>query len=212
MSELSTTSTARSRPGWLIPVVAIGVVVLIIIVSLAGSYNGMVKKRNAVNQQFAQVDTELQRQFDLIPNVVNSVKGAQAQEQTVFNDIAQARTQYAGAKSNDAKVDAANNLQSAISRLLVIQENYPDLKSNQLVQNLITELEGSQNRITQERRQYNAVTTDYNNYIQTFPRNIAAGFFGFNSKTLFNATPAAETTTPTVQLTPLPSTTAAPAQ
>jgi LemA protein len=211
VSELSTPS-ARPRPGWLIPVVAIGVVVLILVISFSSSYNGMVKKRNAVNQQFAQVDTELQRQFDLIPNVVASVRGAQAQEQTVFNDIAQARTQYAGANSNDQKVDAANNLQSAISRLLVIQEAYPDLQSNQLVQNLITELEGSQNRITQERRQYNDVVTSYNNSIQTFPRNIAAGIFGFHTKTLFNATTQAETTTPTVQLTPLPPTTAAAGQ
>jgi LemA protein len=201
MTNISSTSSFRSRPRWLVPVVVVAVVVLIIVVSFASSYNGMVHKRNNVNQAFSQVDVELQRQFDLIPNVVASVKGAQAQEQAVFGAIANARTKYAGASSDDQKVSAANDLQSAVGRLLVIQENYPDLQSNQQVQNLITELEGSQNRITQARRDYNSTVTDYNNAIQSFPRNIVAGMFGFHSRTLFTANAEAQNT-PSVNLTP----------
>jgi LemA protein len=203
------TALALSGPksrGWLVPVaVVVGLIVLIGAI-FGSSYNGMVKKRNAVDNQFAQVDVQLQRQMDLIPNVVASVKGGQQQERDVIESIAQARTQYAGAQSTDDKVEAANNLQGALGRLLVIQENYPDLKSNQLVQNLITELEGSQNRISQERRLYNNVVTDYNNSIQSFPRNIVAGLFGFDKRTLFAADDAARSGPPVVDLSPTPTT------
>lgn len=201
LTQINPAPSKKSFPGWLIPLGVVAAVLFVIIASLAGSYNGLVKKRNAVDNQFGQIDVALQRQLDLIPNVVASVKGGQQQERDVINAIAQARTQYAGARSTDDKVDAANNLQSALGRLLVINEQYPDLKSNQLVQNLITELEGSQNRIAQERRLYNDVVTDYNNSTQTFPRSIIAGLFGFDKRNLFAATAAAQTP-PTVDLSP----------
>lgn len=191
-------SGSKSRPGWLVPLAVIGAIAVLAVLILGGSYNGLVKKRNAVDNQFAQVAVQLERRYALIPNIVNSVKGGQQQERDVINSIAQARTQYAGAKGNDEKVAASNNLESALSRLLVINEQYPDLKSNALVQNLITELEGTENRVAQERRKYNDAVTDYNNSIQSFPRNIVAGMFGFDKKNLFEVSNPSANNAPTV--------------
>ncbi len=199
---------SKKRPAWLIPLVVIGLLFVILFVSFKNSYNGMVQRRNAVDQQFAQIDVQLQRRYDLIPNVVASVKGGQQQERDVIGAIAQARTQYAGARSADDRVAASNNLESALGRLLVINEQYPDLKSNALVQQLITELEGTENRVGQERRKYNDVVTDYNTHIQSFPRNLAAGMFGFDKRDLFLSAPAAQQA-PTVDFS---STTTAPAR
>jgi LemA protein len=208
VTEIVSPSGARSRPGWLIPLIVVAAIILIVILPLISSYNGLVNKRNAVNQSFADLDTQLQRRNDLIPNLVNSVKGALNQEQAVFGELADARTRYAGATTDDQKIAAANQTEGALGRLLVIVESYPQLQSNQNIQNLMTQLEGTENRIAQARRDYNGVTTAYNTSIQHFPRSVVAGMFGFHSRTLYKAQPQA-TTPPTVEFNNGPTTTLA---
>jgi LemA protein len=166
---------------------AIVVVVIIIAVSLMGMYNGLVTKSQAVDAQWAQVETQYQRRFDLIPNLVNSVKGIMKQEQTVFDAIAQARTQYGSATTVDAKAQAAGQVETALGRLLAIVENYPELKSSQNVTSLMDELAGTENRISVERRRYNDLVRDYNTQIKTFPTNMLAGTFGFSEKQYFQS-------------------------
>jgi LemA protein len=169
----------------------LGAVVLIAIV-LFGAYNGLVSKNNAIDGQWAQVETQYQRRFDLIPNLVESTKGVMQQEKDVFEAIANARTQYGGAKTVDQKVSAADNLDSALSRLLVIVENYPQLKSNETVSKLMDELAGTENRIAVERRRYNELVQDYNLSVKVVPNNIVAGIFGFHERTYFKPTAGAE--------------------
>jgi LemA protein len=185
------------RAGCLIPaLVAAGVVVLLVLI-LGGSYNGLVDKDTAVDRSFADLDAQLQRRNDLIPNLVGAVKGVLGQEQAVFGELARARTQYAGATSDDQRIAAANDVSAGLGRLLVIVEAYPQLQSAQNVQDLQIQLEGTENRIAQARRDYNGVTTEYNRSIRQFPRSLLAGVFGFDKRTLFQAIPGA-TTPPTV--------------
>src|SRR5580700_667513 len=159
-------------------------VVLVIVALLVGSSfisrrNQMAIKREAVNAAWAQVDVVLQRRADLIPNLVQTVKGYAVQEQTVFGDIAAARAALVGAKTPSDKIAANGQLDSALSRLLVIVENYPQLKSNENFQRLQDELAGTENRIAIERRRYNAAVQDYNTYISLFPNSLVASFGGF---------------------------------
>jgi LemA protein len=177
------------------------IVVLLILVILYGwaKYNTLVKGNIAVDQQWAQVQSQYQRRFDLIPNLVNSVKGAMTQEQKVFDDIAQARTQYAGATTPDAHAAAASQVEGSLARLLVVMENYPQLKSIDTVQSLIAELSGTENRIAVERMRYNDMVASYNASVQTFPGSLVSGMFGFHSRALFQAQAGAETP-PTVNL------------
>ncbi len=154
-----------------------------------GTYNSLVAEKVAVQTQQAQVETQLQRRFDLVPNLVASVKGAQIQEQKVFEDIANARTHYAGvASGTPEKIQAANQFESALGRLLVIVENYPQLQSTQTVQDLMTQLEGAENRISVARQRYNESVQIYNQHVQTFPTNFIAGMFGFQPLPLFTTT------------------------
>jgi LemA protein len=160
------------------------VVVLLILAFVLGSAyvtrrNQMAVKREAVNGQWAQVDVVLQRRADLIPNLVQTVKGYAVQEQTVFGDIAAARAALIGAKNPSEKIAANGQLDSALSRLLVIVENYPQLKSNENFQRLQDELAGTENRIAVERKRYNDSVQDYNTYISLFPNSLVAGFGGF---------------------------------
>ena len=165
----------------------IGVVVLIVIVVIAlllGSSfvsrrNQMVVKREAVNAAWAQVDVVLQRRADLIPNLVETVKGYAMQEQAVFGEIARARSALLSATSPAAKIAANAQLDSALGRLLVLVENYPQLKSNENFLRLQDELAGTENRIAIERRRYNELVQDYNTYISTFPNNLVASLSGF---------------------------------
>lgn len=180
------------------PVIIIVVLVLALLYGWA-KYNNLVKANIAVDQQWAQVQSQYQRRFDLIPNLVNSVKGAMQQEQTVFDAIAQARTQYAGAKTPDAQAAAASQVEGSLARLLVVMENYPQLKSIDTVQSLMAELAGTENRIAVERMRYNDMVASYNAGVQTFPGSLIAGMFGFHSRTLFQAQAGAETP-PTVNL------------
>jgi LemA protein len=163
------------------------IVVLVIILILAfvlGSAfvsrrNQMAIKREAVNAAWAQVDVVLQRRADLIPNLVETVKGFAVQEQKVFGDIAAARAALVGAKTPTDKIAANGQLDSALSRLLVIVENYPQLKSNENFMRLQDELAGTENRIAVERRRYNETVQDYNTYISLFPNSMIASFAGF---------------------------------
>jgi LemA protein len=169
---------------------AVGAVVLVVIIvalALMGMYNGLVTKSQAIDAQWAQVETQYQRRYDLIPNLVNSVKGLMKQEQTIFDAIAEARTKYGSAATVDEKAAAAGQVETALGRLLAIVENYPDLKSNQTVINLMDELAGTENRISVERQRYNGLVKDYNTQIKTFPTNMLAGMFGFTEKQYFQS-------------------------
>lgn len=168
-------------------------VVILLGVMLFGTYNTLIAKSTAVDGQWAQVETQYQRRFDLIPNLVESTKGFLTQEKTIFEEIAKARTQYGGARSVDEKVQGAGALDSALSRLLVIVENYPNLKSNETVARLMDELSGTENRISVERRRFNEFVQDYNLTIKRVPTNILAGIFGFKERPYFEASTGAET-------------------
>jgi LemA protein len=160
------------------------IIVLVLIAFLLGSMyvgrrNEMVRKRETVNAAWSQVDVVLQRRADLIPNLVETVKGYAGQEQKVFGDIAAARSQLLNAKTPSDKIAANGQLDSALGRLLVIVENYPQLKSNENFMRLQDELAGTENRIAVERRRYNETVQDYNTYISLFPNNVVAGMSGF---------------------------------
>jgi LemA protein len=159
------------------------IVLVIIALMLGGSFvgrrNQMAIKREAVNAAWAQVDVVLQRRADLIPNLVETVKGYAVQEQIVFGDIAKARSALLGARSPAEKIAANGQLDSALGRLLVVVENYPQLKSNENFLRLQDELAGTENRIAVERRRYNEVVQDYNTYISLFPNSLVASFAGF---------------------------------
>jgi LemA protein len=147
--------------------------------SFVGRRNQMAIKREAVNAAWAQVDVVLQRRADLIPNLVETVKGYAVQEQIVFGDIAKARSALLGAHSPAEKIAANGQLDSALGRLLVIVENYPQLKSNENFLRLQDELAGTENRIAVERRRYNETVQDYNTYLAVFPNTLVASLSGF---------------------------------
>ncbi len=174
-----------------LPAVIIGVLVLLLLWGL-GSYNSFVKDSNAVEGQWKQVEVQYQRRFDLIPNLVESAKGVQAQEQKVFGDLAEARSKYAGAQTADQKVQAANQLEGSLARLLVIVENYPQLKSDQAVIKLMDELAGTENRVAVERRRYNELVQAFNTKVSVLPGKLLASLFGFTPKTYFEATSGSE--------------------
>ena len=170
-------------------VVLVGVAALAIGLMYVGRRNQMVIKNQAVEAQWHQVDVDLQRRADLIPNLVETVKGYAAQEQTVFGDIAKARSALLNAQSPTERIAANAQLEGALGRLLVIVENYPQLKSNENFLRLQDELAGTENRIAVERRRYNETVQDYNTYIGLFPNNIFAGWAGFKpNNAYFSAT------------------------
>jgi LemA protein len=152
-----------------------------------GSYNGLVNLDEETNKAFAQVDVVLQRRFDLIPNLVETVKGYAAHESDVLKSVTEARSRVGQAGTPQAKVDAQNQLTGALSRLLVVAENYPQLKANQNFMALQDELSGTENRIAVERRRYNETATEYNKKIRRVPGNIIAGMFGFQRRSLLEA-------------------------
>lgn len=160
--------------------------------SLIGFYNSLIGKTQAIEAQWAQVETQYQRRFDLIPNLVESVKGMMKQEKEVFEKIAEARTRYAGARTVEEKVKAIGGVESALGRLLVIMENYPQLRSVENVAQLMDELAGTENRISVERRRYNDLVRDYNTAIKKFPGNLLAQAFGFSERSFFEAAEGAE--------------------
>lgn len=174
---------------WLIPVGIIVALILIVVLPLVGSYNDLVQREETVNNSFADLDTQLQRRTDLIPNLSNAVKAALGQERAVFGQIAEARTRYARAETPEEKVGASDAMDSAFGRLLAIFEQYPDLRSNERIADLMVQVEGTENRVGQARREYNEVATGYNVNIRRFPRSLIAGMFGFDRKPLFETAP-----------------------
>lgn len=156
------------------------------------SYNKLVTANEQVDNQWAQVETQYQRRFDLIPNLIGAVKGAMGQEQKVFGDLAAARANYSGAQGTNAKAEAASQVEGALSRLLVIMENYPQLKSIDTVQTLMAQLEGTENRISVERSRFNDEVKAYNIMIKRVPMNFIAGSFGYSDKAYFQVAAGVE--------------------
>lgn len=170
----------------------IGAIIVVIVLWVIGSYNSLVSGNQMVTNSWAQIDTQLQRRFDLVPNLVETVKGVAKQEQEVFGKIADARSKYAGATTQDQKVAAAGEYESAIARLLVITENYPQLKSSEAYVGLMTQLEGTENRIAISRKDYNDAVATWNARVARFPGMIIAKIFGFNAKEYFKVADGAE--------------------
>jgi LemA protein len=152
-----------------------------------GTYNGLVNLDEETNKAFAQVDVVLQRRFDLIPNLVETVKGYAAHESGVFTAVTEARSRIGQATTPQARIDAENQLTGALSRLIMVAENYPQLKANQNFLALQDELSGTENRIAVERRRYNEAATEYNKKIRRVPGNMIAGMFGFQRRSLLEA-------------------------
>ncbi len=172
-----------------------GIAIIILVVAVIWTmttYNSLVTKAQAVDTQWAQVETQYQRRLDLIPNLVGAVQGAMKQEKEVFTALADARTRYAGAGSTADKVAAANQVESAFARLLVVMENYPQLKSIDTVSGLMAENAGTENRISVERGRYNEVVGVYQIATKRFPGGLIASIFGFGPREMFQAAEGAE--------------------
>ena len=185
--------------------IVIGVVLLVVYIiyrSFVGTYNNMIGQEEQVNQQWAQVENVYQRRADLIPNLVNTVKGYADFEQETLTGVIEARAKATSVNINPQNMDA-NNLQqfqqaqdglsSALSRLMVVVERYPDLKANQNFLDLQAQLEGSENRISVERKKFNESVQGYNTYIRKFPNSVIANMSGFDQKGYFEAIAGAET-------------------
>ena len=178
---------------WKIPVI-IGGVLLLLVMMIAGSYNGMVSSRESVNTAWSKVESQYQRRSDLIPNLVNTVKGAANFEQETLTKVVEAR-----AKATQIKVDANNpddiakfqqaqsEVSSSLSRLLAVAENYPQLKATENFKDLQSQLEGTENRIAVARNDFNDAARSYNTKIKSFPANLLAGMFGFKERPYFEA-------------------------
>lgn len=156
---------------------------MIVGLSVVPVYNGIVAKHEAITAKWAQVENQLQRRNDLIPNLVNSVKGYAAHERGVFEDVTLARSQWAAANSRDEKVKAASAIDSALSRLIAVAENYPVLKADGAFLRLMDELSGTENRIAVERMRYNDAVREYNVSVRSFPGNFIARKFGYKVAT-----------------------------
>jgi LemA protein len=183
----------------IIVLVVVAVIALLVGGAYVSSRNQMVTKNETVKSAWAQVDVVLQRRSDLIPNLVETVKGFAAQEQTVFHDIASARSALLGAQTPADKIAANGQLDGALGRLLLIVENYPQLKSNENFLRLQDELAGTENRIAVERKRYNDAVQDYNTFIGLFPNNIFAGWAGFQRNNAYFAASEASREAPKVQ-------------
>ena len=199
----------------------IAVIVLVVIIGVGGllffgqyvsTRNTLVSKNEAVKAAWSQVDIVLQRRADLIPNLVETVKGYAQQEQTVFGDIAKARSALLSAGNPQQKIAANNQLDGAIGRLLVVVENYPQLKSNENFLRLQDELAGTENRIAVERKRYNDTLQDYNTYVQQFPQSVFAGWAGFKANDAYFTASEASREAPHVNFSaPAPQATPQPA-
>lgn len=163
--------------------IGLAVVVVVAAVAIGGFYNTIVSQHENITAKWAQVDNQLQRRSDLIPNLVNTVKGYAAHEKTVFEEVTKARSQWTGAATVDDKVKAAGSMDTALARLLLVVENYPQLKADQTFLRLMDELSGTENRIAVERMRYNQAVMDYNVTVRRFPGNIVAGMFGYKPAT-----------------------------
>lgn len=176
-------------------------VVAVIVIWAISTYNGLVKEQQKVEESWAQVENVYQRRADLIPNLVQTVKGYAKHEKETLEGVVQARANATSVKIDASNLDEASlkkfqaaqgELGSALSKLLAVREAYPDLKANENFQDLQAQLEGTENRITVERRKFNKAALDYNTAVRTFPKNIFAGMFGFQTKPYFQAEAGAE--------------------
>ena len=185
-----------------VALIVLGVIVLLALLlggSLLGSRNELVTEREAIKGAWSQVDVALQRRADLIPNLVETVKGFAKHEESVINSVTEARAAMMGAKTPKEKIDANSRLDSALGRLFVVVENYPNIKANENFLRLQDELAGTENRISIERRKYNEVVQKYNTDIALFPKNIAAGMFGFQREDAYFKADAAAKEVPKVK-------------
>jgi LemA protein len=174
--------------GCLVTAAIVGAVAFLILLiggSLMAAYNGMVKKNEAINGAWAEIDNQLLRRNDLIPNLVSTVEGYATHEKELFEHIADARARLAGAGTVGEKMSASNELSGFLPRLIAIAENYPELKANESFMKLQDELAGTENRINYARSKYNELVKGYNASIKTFPTNMIAGMFGFTVKSYF---------------------------
>lgn len=172
--------------------ILLGLVIVAVLayISIGNQLIGMEEK---VNTAWSEVENQFQRRYDLIPNLVATVKGFAAQEQAVIDSVTEARAKLGGARTVDDKIDAANGLEGALSRLLVVIENYPELKSNVQFSALMDELSGTENRIAVARGRYNDEVRNWNTKIRTFPTSVIAGMRGFTAKKLFEAVEGSDT-------------------
>ena len=177
----------KSKKSLFIILIVIFVIVLIFFNTFKGAYNKLVALDEGVNSAWAQVENQLQRRLDLIPNLVNTVKGYAEHEMDVLTAVTNARSRVGSAQTIPEKIDANRQLTSALGRLLVVVENYPNLKADQNFLALQSQLEGTENRIAVERRRYNETTRTYNTVVRKFPDNIIANMFGFERKSFFEA-------------------------
>ncbi|MCG7332244.1 LemA family protein [Salinicoccus roseus] len=170
--------------------IPLGVIVgffIILAIIFAPKYNQFVNLEEEVNQKESQIETQLQRRGDLIPNLVSTVQGYASHEEEIFTDIADARSRLSGAENVEEMAEADNEVRSALSRLLAISENYPDLQASEQFTGLRDELAGAENRIAVARQDYNTAVQEYNRNTRTFPGNMVAGLFGFSEKPYFEA-------------------------
>lgn len=167
-------------------------VVALVVLYVFSTYNSLVKLSVESDAQWKQVEVDYQRRFDLIPNLVESAKGVMKQEQAVFTAIADARTKYSGATTVSEKAAAAGQVETALGRLLAVVENYPTLKSSDVVQTLMVQIEGTENRISVERMRFNDAVKSYNLKVMRVPSSIVAAIFGFKEKAYFEAAAGSE--------------------
>lgn len=175
----------------------VGAIVLVLVIFVVSSYNGLVSAEVAVDNAASDIEVQLTRRADLVPNLVNTVKGYAAHEEDIYTALAEARAKLAGSTSTEETIQAGMELDAALSRLLVVVENYPDLKASANFQALQDELAGTENRIAVARKDYNAAVSTYNVKLRRFPTNIFANLFGFEARTMYEA-PASDLETPTV--------------
>ena len=185
----------------MLPLLIVLAIIVVVAVMVIGIYNGLVGKRNRVDEAFSQIDVQLKRRHDLIPNLVAAVKGYRNFVQDVLTKVTEARASAiaAGAQGPAAQSAAENQLTGALRSLFAVTENYPDLKANQNVMSLQEQLSTTENQISFARQHYNATVLDFNTGIQTFPAVILAGMFGFTKREFFAAEPEAQAV-PTVDL------------
>lgn len=175
--------------GCLVPLVIVVGFIVILVAVFAGNYNKYVTASENVDQEWSKIEVQLQRRYDLIPNLVNTVKGYAAHEKDVIKQVSDARAALGGARTPNEIAQADGQLQGALSRLLVVVENYPNLKADAQFTQLMDELAGTENRIAVARVDYNNVVADYNKLIKRFPGNLMAGMLGFQKKDYFETTP-----------------------
>lgn len=183
-----------SKRGLLIGLAAVAVLAIAVYGFFQSTYNSLVRLDEGVKASWAQGENQLQRRYDLIPNLVETVKGYAAHEKEVLTEVTNARARVGQAGTVPDKIAANNELAGALSRLLVVVERYPDLKANQNFLRLQDELAGTENRISVERRRYNEAVRELNVKIRSFPANIVAGMFGFKQAAFFEAPPEAKAT------------------